>query len=156
VSARIVPIDLNAARRFVGEHHRHNIPPQGHKLSAALEVDGVIVGVVIVGRPVGRGLDDGRTLEVTRTCTTGARNGNSMLYGAAARAAKAIGYERLITYTLASEPGTSLRAAGFRVDAELEPRESWNTPAMHRYDADLFGNKRRPDEAKRRWIRDLT
>ena len=71
------------------------------------------MGVAIVGRPVSRYLDDGLTLEVNRLCTTGEQNACSMLYGAAARAAKAMGYHKIITYTLDSEPGTSLRAAGW-------------------------------------------
>ena len=75
--------------------------------------DGRLVGVAIVGRPVSRYLDDGLTLEVNRLCTTGEKNACSMLYAAAARAAKAMGYRKIITYTLDTEPGTSLRAAGW-------------------------------------------
>ncbi len=71
------------------------------------------MGVAIVGRPVSRYLDDGATLEVNRLCSTGEKNVCSFLYGAAARAAKALGYQRIITYTLDTEPGTSLRAAGW-------------------------------------------
>ncbi len=43
------------------------------------------------------------------------RNKNvcSFLYGAAARAAAAMGYNRIITYTLDSENGASLRASGW-------------------------------------------
>ena len=69
------------------------------------------MGVVIVGRPVSRYLDDGWTLEVNRLCTDGSRNACSMLYGAAWRAARAMGYKRLITYILESECGASKRAA---------------------------------------------
>ena len=75
---------------------------------------GRIVGVVTVGRPVSRNLDDGLTLEVTRCCTDGTKNAAPMLYGAASRAAKALGYRRVITYTLGTEPGTTLTAAGWR------------------------------------------
>ena len=153
----IVPIAFSKARRFIAEHHRHNIPPVGHKFSAGLTRDGELVGVVVVGRPIARLLDDGMTLEVTRTCTDGTRNANSMLYGAAARAAKALGYRRLITYTLCEESGASLRAVGFHVDAELAERPSWNTPGRQRqrYDHDLFGNERRPTGPKFRWMREL-
>jgi hypothetical protein len=84
-----------------------------------------LVGVATVGRPVARQYDDGYTLEVNRTCTDGTPNANSMLYGAAWRAAKALGYRRLITYTQDGESGTSLRAAGWRVVAERAPRPSW-------------------------------
>lgn len=109
----LVPVSLKDANAFVAEHHRHHKPTRGHKFSIGCAVEGRLVGVAIVGRPVSRYLDDGLTLEVNRLCTTGEQNACSMLYGAAARAAKAMGYRKIITYTLDSEPGTSLRAAGW-------------------------------------------
>lgn len=143
------PITLAEARRFVGEHHRHNIPPVGWKWGVGVECDGQLVGVAVASRPVARGLDDGRTLEITRSCTDGTRNANSMLYGAITRAARALGYARLVTYTLASEPGSSLKASGFTRCAELAPREDhFESKDRHRYALDLFGNERRPSEAK--------
>ena len=110
---RLVPTTLREANAFVNAHHRHHKPTTGHKFSIGCEAEGRLVGVVIVGRPVSRYLDDGLTLEVNRLCTTGEKNVCSMLYAAAARAAKAMGYQRIITYTLDNEPGTSLRAAGW-------------------------------------------
>lgn len=110
---RLVPTTLREANAFVNAHHRHHKPTTGHKFSIGCKVEGRLVGVVIVGRPVSRYLDDGLTLEVNRLCTTGEKNVYSMLYAAAARAAKAMGYQRIITYTLDNEPGTSLRAAGW-------------------------------------------
>jgi hypothetical protein len=108
------PLTYAEACRFIKAHHRHHLPPQGWKFGVAAG-DGLrTVGVVVVGRPVSRRLDDGLTLEVTRCCTDGTRNCASLLYGAAWRAAKALGYRRLLTYTLAAEPGTSLVAAGWR------------------------------------------
>ena len=109
----LVPVSLKDANAFVAEHHRHHKPTRGHKFSVGCEAEGRLVGVAIVGRPVSRYLDDGLTLEVNRLCTTGKQNACSMLYAAAARAAKAMGYRKIITYTLDSEPGTSLRAAGW-------------------------------------------
>jgi hypothetical protein len=109
----IVPVSFEDACAFVAEHHRHH-------------------QVAIVGRPVARSLDDGTTLEVNRTATDGTPNANSMLYGAAWRAAKAIGYRRLITYTQAGEAGSSLRAAGFRVIAERAARPGWDAPSRRR------------------------
>ena len=94
-------------------HHRHHKPVIGHKFSIGCEQDGTLVGVVITGRPVSRYLDNGLTLEVTRLCTTGEKNACSMLYAAAARAAKAMGYHKIITYTLETESGSSIRAAGW-------------------------------------------
>ena len=110
---RLIPVSLKEANAFVAEHHRHHKPVVGHKFSIGCMQAGRLVGVAIVGRPVSRYLDDGLTLEVNRLCTTGEKNVCSMLYGAAARAAKAIGYRKVITYTLDTEPGTSLRAAGW-------------------------------------------
>ena len=109
----LVPVSLKEANAFVAANHRHHKPVTGHKFSIGCEQDGRLVGVAIVGRPVSRYLDDGLTLEVNRLCSTGKKNVCSMLYAAAARAAKAIGYRKVITYTLDSEPGTSLRAAGW-------------------------------------------
>ena len=109
------PIDLSEARAFVQQHHRHNLPPPGHKFSIACYDGDRLCGVAIVGRPVARRLDDGLTLEITRDCTDGTYNACSMLYGACVRAARALGYKRIITYTLESEPGTSLKASGWTV-----------------------------------------
>ncbi len=121
----IVPITLKVSKQFVKDLHRHNKPPVGHKFSIGLQADGVLVGVVVVGRPIARHFDNGRTAEVNRTCTDGTPNANSMLYGAAWRAAKAMGYTRLITYTQAEESGASLRAAGWVKVKELPARGSW-------------------------------
>lgn len=148
------PVTLSEARRFVGQLHRHNLPPQGWLFGVGVEVEAELVGVAIAGRPIARRLQDGVTVEVTRTCTDGTRNANSMLYGAITRAAFALGYRRVITYTLASEPGSSLKAAGFRQDGETPPRSTWSTPSRLRVQQDLFGNERRPTEAKVRWVRE--
>jgi hypothetical protein len=92
----------------------------------------LLVGVATAGRPVARHLDDGLTLEVTRTCTDGRRNANSALYGAAWRVARAMGYHRLITYTQHGETGASLRAAGLTPTAVLRPRPGWDSPRRPR------------------------
>lgn len=110
----ICPVSLKEANAFVERHHRHHKPVVGHKFSIGCCDGEKIVGVAIVGRPVSRHLDDGWTLEVNRLCTDGTRNACSMLYAAAWRAAKAMGYKKLITYILDSEPGTSLKAAGWK------------------------------------------
>ena len=123
----LIPVTFREACAFIAEHHRHHKPPAGIKFCLGLmDRDGELVGVATVGRPVARMYDDGLTLEVNRTCTDGTANANSMLYGAAWRAAKALGYRRLITYTHASESGASLRAAGWRVIAERPARPNWS------------------------------
>ncbi len=110
----LVPVTLAEANEFVNKHHRHHGKVTGHKFSVAAAKDGRIIGVAIVGRPVSRHLDNGWTLEVNRLCTDGTKNACSFLYAAAWRAARAMGYKRLVTYILESESGTSLRAAGWR------------------------------------------
>lgn len=127
------PIDFADAADFVREHHRHHTPPVGHKFSIAAMNDDDLVGVVIVGRPVARRRDDGLTLEVTRLCTLGHPNACSFLYGAAARAAFALGYKRIGTYILKREPGTSLAAAGWKLIGET-PGRSWSVPSRARND----------------------
>jgi len=139
MSLELVPVDYRDAARFVDIHHRHHRPPPGHKFSVGVVAGETLVGVAMVGRPVARHLDDGRTLEVNRTCTDGHANANSMLYGAAWRAAKAMGYRRLITYTQADESGSSLRGAGWLAVAELPPRLGWWTPSRPRDDRGLDG-----------------
>ena len=108
-----MPITIKDAGVFVDRHHRHHKAPQGAIFAIAAAKDDQIVGVVMVGRPVARMASNGWTAEVTRCCTDGSQNACSLLYGAAWRACKAMGYRRLITYTLGSEAGSSLRGAGW-------------------------------------------
>lgn len=139
----IVPCSISDAQEFVDQHHRHHRAPQGALFAVAAAEAGEIVGVAIVGRPVARGLQDGWTAEVTRLTTTGTRNACSMLYRACWRAAYAMGYRRLVTYTLATEPGSSLRGAGFKLVGTVQGR-SWSCKARPRVD-------RHPTQDKFRW-----
>lgn len=142
VELHLTPIRFRDAAAFVAMWHRHNEPPQGCKFCIGVaDQDGVLRGVVIVGRPVARMFDNGQTLEVTRTATDGTHNANSMLYAAAWRAAKALGYTRLVSYTQADESGASLRAAGWRVVAERPARPGWDCPSRPR---DLNGSEHIP------------
>ena len=145
---KVVPLSLRDANEFVRKHHRHNRPVQGSKFCIGLEKDAVLCGVVIVGRPVARKLDNGITAEITRLCTDGTRNACSMLYAAARKAAKAMGYERIYTYTLQEESGASLRAAGFTLDCDKagNTAASWHTRPGRKAEPvgnDLFGGKQR-------------
>ncbi len=129
----IVPVAFADASEFVRAHHRHHQPPAGHKFSIGVATDdGVLRGVAMVGRPVARHFDDGLTLEVNRTATDGTPNANSALYGAAWRAARALGFQRLVTYTQLGESGASLRGAGWRVVAERRKRQGWDRPSRPR------------------------
>jgi hypothetical protein len=108
------PITFQEAAEFIRKHHRHHLPPVGWKFGIAANDGTKVVGVAAVGRPVARMLDNGWTLELTRLCTDGTPNAASFLLGAARRATFALGFKRLITYTLQEEGGASLRAAGYR------------------------------------------
>lgn len=136
----VQPISFAEACAFVADHHRHHVPPQGHKFSIAVNDGEKVRGVLIVGRPVARHTDDGWTLEVTRCCTDGAKNAASKLYSAAWRACRAMGYRRLITFTLTEEPGTSLRAAGWRIVGQTKGG-SWSVPSRPRVDKHPLGTK---------------
>lgn len=142
---RLVPSTLNEANAFVRLYHRHHPVVQGHKFSMGAAKAGCLVGVVIVGRPVSRHRDDGATLEVTRLCTDGSKNICSFLYGAAARATFALGYDRIGTYTLPNEGGASLRASGWKLIGE-RGGGSWDCPSRPRINA-------HPLEAKWLWER---
>jgi hypothetical protein len=130
---RHIRIGLDEANAFVEQHHRHHRKVVGHLFSIGASVGDQIVGVAIVGRPVSRFRDDGLTAEVTRLCTDGTRNACSFLYGASARAAFALGFKRIGTYILASEPGTSLTGTGWRMIGET-PGKSWSVPSRPRVD----------------------
>ena len=143
----LTPISLREANAFVERNHRHHKGVTGHKFSMGCTRDGELVGVAIMGRPVSRYLDDGLTLEVNRLCTTGAENACSMLYGAAARAARAMGYQKIITYALDTEPGISLRAAGWQC-AGPAGGERWT--GKRRPAADLY-----PPQKKLRYEKQL-
>lgn len=141
---RIYPCELDEANCFVKRHHRHHGKVVGHKFSlAVVDETEMVRGVAIVGRPVARMLDDGLTLEVNRLATDGCPNACSALYGACWRAAKALGYRRLVTYILDTEPGTSLTAAGWKCIGQAGGG-SWSVPSRPRVD-------KHPLQGKFRW-----
>lgn len=129
----LTPIFQKEARVFIEKYHRHHKSFVGSIFQIGASIDGKLVGVVVVGRPVARRLQDGYTAEVTRLCTDGSRNVCSKLYSAAWKAAKAMGYKRLITYILESEPGTSLKASGWK-EIGRAGGLSWNVPSRPRVD----------------------
>ena len=142
-----MPLTLKEANQFVQDNHRHLAPVLSHKFSVGCWCDDgltpPIVGVCIVGRPVSRVLDDSWTAEVLRLCTDGTPNAPSFLYGRAWRAARALGYAKLVTYTLDTEPGTSLKAAGFTM-TERTTGGTWNCPGRPRVNTT-------PNQRKLRW-----
>lgn len=139
-----VPITLKDACAFINKHHRHHVAPQGHKFSLAIGDGQDVIGVAIAGRPVSRYQDDGMTLEITRCCVkTQYRNRHvcSQLYAAVRRIAKEMGYHRVITYTLESESGGSLKACGFHLKG-ISDGGSWNSRSRKRVDKHPVGEKK--------------
>lgn len=130
----ICPLTISKAQEFVNEHHRHHKAPQGGLFAVGLSLNGELVGAAIIGRPVARMSNDGYTAEVTRLCVTdNIPNGCSMLYGAASRAAKSLGYKKLITFILDTEPGTSLKASGWTLVGQAGGG-TWNRTGRPRVD----------------------
>lgn len=140
MSLTIQPIEFDEACAFIAKYHRHHKPPVGWKFGCAVNDGDKVVGVVMVGRPVARHLDNGWTLEVNRLCTDDTPHVASMLYATAWRAAKALGYKRLITYILDTERGTSLTAAGWRLIGEAGGG-SWSCVSRPRIDTHPIAQK---------------
>lgn len=141
---RVIPINLKTANAFITVNHRHHKAVAGCKFCIGLQDDnGILCGAAICGRPISRYLDNGLTLEITRMCTKGQKNACSMLYGACIKAAKAMGYCRVITYTLQSEDGASLKASNFKYDGTAG-KAMW-TGARKR-------DNGVPQELKKRWV----
>lgn len=147
MALELCPMTLKEANAYVEQHHRHHKPVTGHKFSIGCSDGEKIVGVAIVGRPVSRHLDDGWTLEVNRLCTDGTHNACSFLYGRAARVARELGYRKIITYILDVEDGVSLKAAGWRKEADTKGG-TWDCPSRPR-------NTTAPTNKKQRWCKIL-
>ena len=159
---KAIPLELQEANAFVTEHHRHHEAVYRNKFRIGCADDeGVLHGVIQCARPVSRMLDDGKCIEVVRCCSDGTFNVCSFLYSRAARIAKEMGYERIITYILQSEDGTSLKASGWNLDEVNCGGGTWNRPGRPRellaYQLSLFDeNKPKyPVEKKQRWIKYL-
>lgn len=133
----LMPMKRSQANEWIVRHHRHHGPVVGDIYRVGASADGVLVGCAVVGRPVSRIIQqrEPQTVELLRLCTADSapKNTASFLLGAVRRAAWALGYTRLITYTLASEGGASLRAAGYRTVGETRGR-SWDCPSRRRVD----------------------
>jgi hypothetical protein len=141
---RLVPITIRDAKAYVYRIHRHHDPPRGALFAIGVEDEvGELRGVAIVGRPVAMMSQDGFTAEVLRVATDGCPNACSFLYGRANRAARAIGYTRVLTKTLTTEPGTSLEAAGWKKTG-ISKGGSWDRPSRRRKD-------HYPTQAKFNW-----
>lgn len=141
---RVVPLTQHQAKAWVDEHHRHLSAPRGDVVRVGVARGGALVGVAHAGRPKARMLNDGQTLEITRVATDGTRNACSFAYGALRRAGRALGWTRFITYTLLTEPGTSLRAAGWAWAGQTQSAD-WDRPSRAR-------GKPEVDEPKNRWV----
>lgn len=148
-SKQIKPITLKEANAFVKSNHRHHDSVTGCKFAIGLyktvHDENKLIGVAICGRPVSRHLDNGSTLEINRLCVTESGNCCSMLYGAASKIAKYMGYEKVITYILESEKGVSLKASGFTLENECCGGKEWTGKRKRNRD------ELPPKEMKQRW-----
>ena len=129
---QVVPMTIRDANNFVDNFHRHNKPVRGAKFAIGASYDDQLVGVAIVGRPISRNLDDGFTAEAVRVCTndTSPNNTNSFLYGKCWRIWQQMGGMKMITYTLQSESGSSLRGVGWKIMGETggwNENKGWST-----------------------------
>lgn len=127
MSLTVIPITLREANAFVKNFHRHNKPVQGHKFCIGAMYNSTLVGVGVVGRPVSATLQDGVTAEVTRVCVVdhAPKNTCSFLYGRCWRIWQQMGGKRMVTYTLQTEPGSSLRGSGWKIMGETKPHDEW-------------------------------
>lgn len=146
-SLQAVPLKQKQANAYIQAFHRHHGAVRGDIFRIGAEYGGRLVGVVMVGRPVARALDNGKTCEVLRLCTDGTPNACSFLYAKAARIAKEMGFCKIITYILDSEPGASLKASGWKKEADTRGR-SWSCPSRPR-------NNTAPTCDKQRWAKEL-
>lgn len=144
----VVPLELKQANEFVDNLHRHHDPVHRDKFRCGVVDDnGKLRGVVQVGRPVARHLDDGDTVEVVRLCTDGYPNACSFLYQTMARVSKELGYSRIITYILEAENGASLKASGWMHEADTSGG-NWNCKSRPR-------ETTAPTCKKQRWVKYL-
>ena len=144
----LTPLKQKEAKAFVNTHHRHHKAPVGDVYRIGLKAGDKLIGVIMVGRPVSRHLDDGLTLEVNRLCVLdGYKNACSKLYSAAARAGKALGYKKIITYILEIESGVSLKASGWRIDGQTKGSQ-WSRPSRKREQKSLFQQHNKTRYAK--------
>lgn len=127
-----VPMELKEAQAYINQYHRHHEASHRDKFRIAASDGNNILGVIQVGRPVSRVLDNGKTLEVLRLCTQGDKDVCSFLYSRAARIAREMGYEKIITYILESESGISLKASGWELEADNVGGSDWNVPSRPR------------------------
>ena len=144
---KIRPCTLKQANELVASIHRHHKPCVGHRFSLACYDDDKLVGVVICGRPVARMCDAYGTLEILRCATDGTANVVSKLYGAVCRAADAMGFHTVQTYTLPEEGGASLKASGFQFLGEAGGGQWVHTHGPRRTD--------QPTGTKWKWAKEF-
>lgn len=145
---KLFPATLAQANELIAQWHRHHKPVVGHRFSIGVKDEIGVHGIAVIGRPVARKTNQYEVAEVTRLVTDGTKNACSMLYSAAARAAKAMGFSHIQTFILNDELGTSLKAAGWIFDG-VSAGGDWNSPSRKGRRID------QPQQPKQRWIKTL-
>ena len=158
MNLKVRPISIHEANLFVEAHHRHHGKKVGCRFALGVYEDDQLHGVAICSNPVARMADDGLTLEVSRLCTDGTYNACSILYGACARVAKDMGFNKIQTYILESEQGTSLKASGWICEGGAGAT-TWSGKSERQREREMyqqiafFENKKPPEEMKVRWAK---
>jgi len=128
MSIQAVRVELKEANAFIDVTHRHHKPVRGHRFSIGAECGGKLVGIATIGRPVAPKTDKKHIAEVTRLASNGSKNVCSFLYGKAARIARELAFKKIQTFVLLSEPGTSLKAAGWVCEGKTGDGDWTNRP----------------------------
>ena len=87
---QIVPLTVENALVFLASHDRHYRSDAKPIFAIGISTEEKLCGAVIVGAA------EGAELQLSHIYSAGESLGYTLLYGAAWRAAKALGYERMI------------------------------------------------------------
>ena len=136
-----LPISIKEANEFILNFHRHNNPVKNCRFAIGAGFEGKLVGVAVIGNPVARLMNDGFTMEVLRVCTKedSPKNTCSFLYGRSWRVWQQMGGLRMITYTLQSESGSSLKGSGWTIRGETKPSSGWSRKDRDRKWQPIYG-----------------
>lgn len=132
------PVTVTAAKAWVRQVHRHLPEIQGGLFASSVwNEDGPAAMGIAINPPrvwLGTGrIVIGRVAAMPDLEPVGdhAAPACTMIYASLCRAAKALGWREAWTYTLPSESGASLRAAGFIYMGETRGEE-WDRPSRRR------------------------
>lgn len=152
------PITIKAANEFIKTFHRHHRPTirnTGRWALAALDNNNEMVGVVIAGNPISPNYMDGYTIELTRLCVRekSPKGTCSFLLGKCCCIWRSMGGKKVITYTLESESGASLKGAGWTLAGTVKPHNRWTNRS--KVDGIERAHLQIYEVTKHRWEKDI-